>query len=77
MRNEIAEKKTTATQGLLWLTRGLAFTCKALQISQTDKSKELPNAFTASYEETLRPHHSFVIRPLFAVRPFFFLLPRA
>ena len=68
VKNEMSEKKTTATQGLLWLTRGLSFTCKALQEAQASKQKELSEAFNASYEKTLKTHHSFVVRPVFAVR---------
>lgn len=67
MKNELAEKQTTATQGLLWLLRGLAFTCKALQETQADGQKELAAAFTTSYEKTLKPFHSFLVRPVFAV----------
>ncbi|TDL26034.1 het-c2 protein [Rickenella mellea] len=67
VKNEMAEKKSTATQGLLWLLRGQSFTCKALQATQADKQKGLSDAFNESYEKTLKPHHSFLIRPVFAV----------
>jgi len=65
--NELAEKKKTATQGLLWLLRGLSFTCKALQTTQAGASVELSTAFKQSYETTLKPHHSFIVRPVFSV----------
>ena len=64
---EKAEKATTATQGLLWLLRGLEFTCKALQIAQADTSKELSAAFTEAYGVTLKQYHNFVVKGIFAV----------
>ena len=67
VENEKNEKKRTATEGLLWLLRGLAFTCKALQIAQADKSKELAVAFSEAYEATLRKYHNFVVKGIFAV----------
>ena len=66
--NEKADKSTTATQGLLWLIRGLEFTCKALQIAQADPSKELSAAFTEAYGVTLKQYHNFVVKGVFAVR---------
>lgn len=68
--NEKDEKKRTATEGLLWLLRGLSFTCKALQNAQAKKETELTDAFTESYGATLKQYHSFMVRPLFAVRVF-------
>lgn len=61
-------QKRTATEGLLWLTRGLNFTCTALRSSHDNASEELSASFNKSYEGTLKKHHSFVVRPLFAVR---------
>ena len=68
VENEKGEKKRTATEGLLWLLRGLAFTCKALQIAQANKSKELSVAFTEAYEATLKKYHNFVVKGIFTVR---------
>lgn len=51
----------------MWLLRGLSFTCKALQNSQADKTKELSAAFTSSYDGTLKKFHGILIRPVFAV----------
>jgi len=65
--SEKNEKKRTATEGLLWLLRGLHFTLVALQRSHGDKSEELSASFNKSYDETLKKHHSFVIRPVFAL----------
>lgn len=66
--NEQGEKKRTATEGLLWLLRGLAFTCKALQYAQAHKDKELVDAFSQSYEGTLKKFHNFVVKGIFTVR---------
>ncbi|KAG6900718.1 hypothetical protein C0993_003744 [Termitomyces sp. T159_Od127] len=67
VENEKTEKKRTATEGLLWLLRGLSFTCKALQNSQANKTEELAAAFTKSYEGTLKKFHNFVVKGIFAV----------
>ncbi|GAB5593124.1 hypothetical protein Unana1_08024 [Umbelopsis nana] len=64
---EAPEKKRTATEGLLWLTRGLDFTAKALRRSLADPSEELNVSFTKSYEVTLKKFHSFVVRPVFSL----------
>jgi len=67
VENEKSEKKRTATEGLLWLLRGLSFTCKALQNSQANKSEELAAAFTKSYEGTLKKFHNFVVKGVFSM----------
>lgn len=65
--NEKADKKTKATQGLLWLSRGLQFTAQALRETVNDPSKELNKAFTESYNKTLSKYHSFLVKPVFKV----------
>ncbi|KAI0690431.1 het-c2 protein [Cytidiella melzeri] len=65
--NEKGEKKRTATEGLLWLLRGLSFTCKALQNAQANQETELTDGFTAAYNVTLKQYHNFVVRPMFAL----------
>ncbi|KAF4587528.1 HET-C2-like protein [Ophiocordyceps camponoti-floridani] len=65
-RNEIKEKKHTATEGLLWLIRGLDFTCIALSQNLSKPSEELADSFRGAYGETLKPHHSFIVKPLFS-----------
>ncbi|KAL8287466.1 hypothetical protein RQP46_003324 [Phenoliferia psychrophenolica] len=67
VENEKTEKKRTATEGLLWLLRGLKFTQIALARSQADKSEELTVSFTKAYEATLKKFHSFVVKPLFTL----------
>lgn len=68
MENEKGEKKRTATEGLMWLLRGLSFTCKALQVAQANKSKELSASFSEAYDATLKKYHNFVVKGIFAVR---------
>ena len=66
--NEKGEKKRTATEGLMWLLRGLSFTCKALQFAQANQNEELAAAFGKSYEATLKKFHNFVVKGIFSVR---------
>ena len=73
VENEKNEKKRTATEGLLWLLRGLSFTCKALQNAQSNESEELSAAFTKSYDVTLKKFHNFVVKGIFAVRYVFYI----
>jgi hypothetical protein len=47
---------------------GLDFTAKALRRSVNNKQEELSVSFTQAYEASLRQFHSFVVRPIFAVR---------
>ena len=65
--NEKGEKKRTATEGLMWLLRGLSFTCKSLQNAQGDKTQELAPAFTKGYENSLKQYHNFVVKGVFSV----------
>ncbi|EIM83015.1 het-c2 protein [Stereum hirsutum FP-91666 SS1] len=67
VENEKGEKKRTATEGLMWLLRGLSFTCIALQNIQANKSEELTTAFGKSYDVTLKKFHNFVVKGIFAV----------
>jgi hypothetical protein len=70
VENEKGEKKRKATEGLLWLLRGLQFTCKALQNALENASEELAEAFRKSYEGTLKTFHNFVVKGIFAVGSF-------
>ena len=60
-------KKKDATQGLLWLTRGLSFTAKALRNNLNNPNEELSPSFTASYNETLTKYHNMLVRGVFKV----------
>ncbi|CAO3593921.1 unnamed protein product [Absidia cylindrospora] len=65
--NEANEKKRVATEGLLWLIRGLDFTAQALRRSLTDQAEELTVSFTKSYEATLKKFHGYLVRPVFSL----------
>ena len=67
MKNEQGEKKRTATEGLLWLLRGLDFTCQGMQRVQANKSMELSEAFTEAYGVTLKQYHNFIVKGVFSV----------
>ncbi|KAF2201963.1 HET-C protein [Delitschia confertaspora ATCC 74209] len=64
--NELKEKKHVATEGLLWLSRGLDFTAQALRANLANPSQELSDSFRSAYGNTLKPHHSFMIKPIFS-----------
>ncbi|TPX72355.1 hypothetical protein SpCBS45565_g00439 [Spizellomyces sp. 'palustris'] len=64
---ERAEGKKTATEGLLWLKRGLEFTAKGLRRNLDDKKEELNTSFSKAYEATLSKFHSFMVRPVFTL----------
>ncbi|KAK6346877.1 hypothetical protein TWF696_006982 [Orbilia brochopaga] len=59
--------KATATQGLLWLLRGLDFTAKALRHNVNNPEEELTTSFQHSYDATLKKHHNFVVKGIFTV----------
>jgi len=65
--NEKGEKKRVATEGLMWLLRGLSFTCKGLQATQANPNTELATAFTEAYGLTLKAFHNFVVKGVFSV----------
>lgn len=64
---EQTEKKKTATEGLLWLLRGLEFTSKALRHNVENPNEELATSFQHSYDGTLKKHHNFVVKGIFTV----------
>lgn len=45
---------------------GLEFTCQALQHNIDNPSTELADSFRTSYSGTLKPHHSFLVKPIFS-----------
>ncbi|KAK0736138.1 HET-C2 [Apiosordaria backusii] len=65
VRNELKSKSHNATEGLLWLVRGLEFTCIALS-KNVSSAEELADSFRGSYSVTLKPHHSFLVKPIFS-----------
>ncbi|KAJ7027094.1 glycolipid transfer protein domain-containing protein [Mycena alexandri] len=50
------------TQCLVRLIRGLAFTCLALQTTQSEPTCALHVCFRRAYDVVLRHHHTFVVR---------------
>ncbi|KAK3624097.1 hypothetical protein LTR56_021220 [Elasticomyces elasticus] len=67
VRSELKTKKHTASEGLLWLTRGLDFIARALRRNLTlQPNEELSVSFRDSYGQTLKQYHSFIIKPIFS-----------
>ncbi|OQO07136.1 hypothetical protein B0A48_07704 [Cryoendolithus antarcticus] len=67
VKTELREKKShTATEGLVWLVRGLDFTAQALRHNTSNPSSELAASFRESYTHTLKPHHSMFVKPIFS-----------
>ncbi|EXJ78382.1 hypothetical protein A1O1_08782 [Capronia coronata CBS 617.96] len=75
-KTELASKSHKATEGLLWLVRGLDFTAQALRadltsnasvaVTEQKPTKELADGFRTSYKNTLAPHHGFLVKPIFS-----------
>ncbi|EPE28491.1 Glycolipid transfer protein, GLTP [Glarea lozoyensis ATCC 20868] len=66
VKAELATKKHVATEGLVWLVRGLDFTALALTQNLSTPTEELSASFRAAYGGTLKPHHSFMVKPIFS-----------
>lgn len=63
--SEANTKNKTATQGLLWLCRGLEFTARAMRETVNQPASELKATFTEAYGKTLSQYHNFMIKPIF------------
>lgn len=63
--SEANTKTKTATQGLLWLSRGLQFTSQAMRETVENPSKELAVTFTDAYSKTLSQYHGMLVKPIF------------
>ncbi len=61
------KKIKKATESLLWLKRGLAFTCQGLQNARKDKEQSLSASFQAAYSETLETYHGFITKKAIGV----------
>ena len=48
------------------LHRGLDFTAQGLRDNLSKPSSELSESFRAAYGNTLKPHHSFMVKPIFS-----------
>lgn len=46
--------------------RGLDFTAQSLRHNLTNSSCELSASFRTAYSNTLKPHHSFLVKPVFS-----------
>ncbi|KAF7368324.1 Glycolipid transfer protein B [Mycena venus] len=62
VRHENAQSVKEGTKSLVRLVRGLAFTCLALQNTQSDPNLALHVCFRRAYDVVLRHHHTFVVR---------------
>lgn len=63
--SEAGSKTKTATQGLLWLSRGLQFTAQAMRETIDNPAKELTVTFTDAYTQTLSKYHGMLVKPIF------------
>lgn len=63
--SEAGGKDKKATQGLLWLSRGLQFTAQAMRETVDRPNDELTKTFTDAYSKTLIKYHSIVVKPIF------------
>ncbi|KAI0529907.1 glycolipid transfer protein domain-containing protein [Xylaria digitata] len=64
--NELKAKSHKATEGLVWLVRGLDFTCIALSQNLAKAGEELADSFRGAYGATLKPHHGILVKPVFS-----------
>lgn len=48
------------------MVRGLEFTCIGLSSNITKPSEELADSFRGAYSNTLKPHHNFLVKPIFS-----------
>ncbi|SCU93024.1 LAME_0F02388g1_1 [Lachancea meyersii CBS 8951] len=55
----------SASEGLLWLNRGLQFTAQALRETVDHPELELTKTFTDAYNKTLTKYHGMLVRPVF------------
>lgn len=67
VQTEAKEKKQPATEGLMWLIRGLKFTSTALRRNVDKPSEELSTSFIDAYGSTLRQYHGMLVRPAFSL----------
>jgi hypothetical protein len=60
-------KTRTATEGLMWLRRGLDFVGTSVALTMANPGKELKDTFGEGYKKTLSQYHSFLVRPIFSM----------
>ena len=62
-KNIISNVRSTS---LIVLCRGLDFFAQALRHNISNPTEELSTSYRHAYAGTLRPHHSFMVKPIFA-----------
>ena len=62
----VALLNTKSRQTANLVVRALEFTCIALTQNLAKDSEEMSDSFRAAYGVTLKPHHSFLIKPVFS-----------
>lgn len=62
----VAQVRNSATEALLWLKRGLKF-LKGFLTEVKNGEKDIQTALNNAYGKTLRQHHGWVVRGVFAV----------
>ncbi|XP_019781671.1 pleckstrin homology domain-containing family A member 8 isoform X3 [Tursiops truncatus] len=63
---DVAQVRNSATEALLWLKRGLKF-LKGFLTEVKNGEKDIQTALNNAYGKTLRQHHGWVVRGVFAV----------
>lgn len=63
---EVAHVRNSATEALLWLKRGLKF-LKGFLTEVKNGEKNIQTALNNAYGKTLRQHHGWVVRGVFAL----------
>ncbi|KAJ2724307.1 hypothetical protein GGI07_002081 [Coemansia sp. Benny D115] len=57
----------TATQGLLWLNRGLEFTAHGVSNNLKNTKAEVSDSFVIAYGNTLKQFHNFIVKGIFSL----------
>ncbi|KAE8146276.1 glycolipid transfer protein domain-containing protein [Aspergillus avenaceus] len=65
--NELKAKKHTASEGLLWLVRGLDFTVQSLRRHVNTPTEKLSDSFRGAYGSSLGKHHSWAMGKVFSL----------
>nr|XP_012303174.1 pleckstrin homology domain-containing family A member 8 isoform X3 [Aotus nancymaae] len=63
---DVAQVRNSATEALLWLKRGLKF-LKGFLTEVKNGEKDIQTALNNAYGKTLRQHHGWVVRGVFAL----------
>ncbi|XP_068613855.1 pleckstrin homology domain-containing family A member 8 [Brachionichthys hirsutus] len=66
VHRDVAQVRNSATEALLWLTRGLKF-LKEFLSAVNDGQEDIHGALNTAYGKTLRQYHGWVVRGVFAL----------